>query len=372
MEACGESTGKLCEFILDVTDSPEAARIADALLARPAAVVFIIVGALVMYRIGSVLIGRFTRRYEHEIENRVARAAEFGTAGGTPISATRRLQRLHAIGGAARSGLAITLGVSAFLLSLSQLVDLGPVLAGAGLAGIVIGFGAQHLIADLLAGFSMLVEDQYGVGDWIDVDGVVGEVEHVGLRTTSFRDMDGVVWHVPNGNMSKVGNLTQRWARATLEIPLPLDVDIAHARRVIEAVAGGLAEDPEWLDDIIAPPEIWGITGWDADGIRMRLVIPTRPLRNFDVNRQMRERLKIAFDREGIRMPLPSREIAGTPLRAPVGVDVTQRIWPEEGRPSNAPSTFDATTTARIPPNLSNLQPRTPRDPTHTRPPRPD
>jgi small conductance mechanosensitive channel len=247
-----------------------------------------------------------------------------GTAGGSPRAATRRLQRLHAISGAARSGLSLILGAAALLLSLAQFVNLAPVLAGAGLAGLVIGFGAQSLIADLLAGFSMLVEDQYGVGDWIDVDGKVGEVEHVGLRTTSFRDLDGTVWHVPNGQVQKVGNLSQRWARATLEIPLPLDIDIIHARKIVSEVAHGLANDPRWADDIIAAPQIWGVTEWNAEGLRLRLVVATRPLRNWDINRQLRERLHIAFAQENIRMPVAMREMSGSPLRSPVrlhGVD---------------------------------------------------
>ncbi len=375
MTASGCDTGQLCKLLLEVTGNETVAELGVLLVARPGSVVLIIIGAFFLNRVGVRLIRRFELRYEKEIDGRVARAAVLGTEGGTPRSATRRRQRLHAIAGAVRSGLAIMLGIAALLLSLAQFMDLGPVLAGAGLAGVVLGFGAQNLIADLLAGFSMLVEDQYGVGDWIDVEGTVGEVENVGLRTTSMRDLDGVLWHIPNGHMNKVGNLTQRWARATLEIPLPLDVDIPHARDIVQRVAGALAEDPEWEDDIIAPPEIWGITAWDATGLRMRLVIPTRPLRNFDVNRQMRERLKMAFDREGIRMPVAITEIAGAPGRDAMQVigREDERTQPRPNRPRrDATSPSDANTTGRLPAELGRITPRKPAGLGSDRPARPD
>lgn len=341
MQGCGEEATRLCRLVVDLTGNDELARTLDTVLARPVTALLFVLGAIVVYRLGARLIRRFVRRYETEIRRRVDRAQELGTAGGTDRAETRRLQRLHAIAGAARSGWGILVGFTAFLLAVDQFLDLRPILAGAGLAGIVIGFGAQQLIADLLAGFSMLVEDQYGVGDWIDVDGKVGEVERVGLRATSFRDIDGVVWHVPNGKVAKVGNLSQRWARATLDIPLPLDVDVAHARRVVSRVADGLAEDPRWADDIIGQPEIWGVNEWSDRGLRLRLVVPTRPLRNWDVNRQLRERLKSAFDQEDIRMPVPMQELSGSPLRSPVRVtDVEADDLPRARAPFD-PSTSD-------------------------------
>jgi small conductance mechanosensitive channel len=340
---CGDDPTRLCSLVEDLTGNPDVAAAVDVWLARPLRVVVIVVVAVVVYRLLATLVRRSVRRYEAEIHRRVERAEELGTAD-TGRAETRRLQRLHAISGAVRSGLGIIIGFSAFFAAVAVFVDLRPILAGAGLAGIVIGFGAQQLIADLLAGFSMLVEDQYGVGDWIDVDGRIGEVEKVGLRATSFRDLDGVVWHVPNGQVAMVGNLTQRWARATLEIPLPLDVDIAEARRIVSRVAHGLASDERWADDIIGEPEIWGVTEWSERGLRLRLVVPTRPLRNWDVNRQLRERLKIAFDRAGIRMPVPLQEVAGAPGRRAVHTAATE---PDEPTVRDSPR-FDPTTAERL------------------------
>jgi small-conductance mechanosensitive channel len=310
-EACGDEPGLLCRLVYERTGDPQLAEVVDVVVGRPLRIIIIIAVAVLVWQLGRRAIDRFSARYEAEIRRRLSRADELGVDERGGRSETRRIQRLFAVVTAGRSALAIVVGITAGLLVLAQFVDLRPVLAGAGLAGLVVGFGAQNLIADLLAGFSMLVEDAYGVGDWIDVDGRIGEVERVGLRATSFRDIDGTVWHLPNGRINGVGNLTQRWARATLDVPLALDTDIAHARRIVQQVADGLAADPEWADDVIAPPEIWGVTAWGADGVTLRLVIPTRPLRNWDVNRQMRERLKARFEEEGIRMPVPQREVGG-------------------------------------------------------------
>ena len=343
MTGCGEDPTRLCTLVEELTGNAEVAATVDTWLAAPLRALLIIIVAIIAYRLVSALVRRSVTRYEAEIRRRIERARQLD-ASENPRAETRRLQRLHAIGGAARSGLGIIIGFTAFLLVAAQFVDLRPILAGAGLAGIVIGFGAQQLIADLLAGFSMLVEDQYGVGDWIDVDGKIGEVEKVGLRATSFRDLDGIVWHVPNGQVAKVGNLSQRWARATLEIPLPLDVDITEARRIVSGIAHGLATDERWADDIIGDPEIWGITEWSERGLRLRLVVPTRPLRNWEVNRQLRERLKIAFDAAGIRMPVPIQEVAGTPGRRPVHTAATE---PEQDEPRTAPD-FDPSSSERL------------------------
>lgn len=319
--ACGEEPGWLCGLVWELSNGDgQLARTADVFFATPARIVLILLVAFVIYRFTRKLTDRFVARMEVEVRRRVDRGHELGTNAGTPRAETRRMQRLHAIGGAIRSALGVVIWLTAFLLALSQAVDLRPILAGAGLAGLVIGFGAQNLIRDFLAGISMLVEDQFGVGDWIEVDSKAGEVENVGLRVTRMRDIDGVVWHIPNGEMKTVGNLSQRWARATLDVPFALDTDIPRARRVVQEVADGMADDREWGEDIIGPPEIWGVQHWGPDGLSLRLVIPTRPLRNWDVNRQLRERLKYAFEREGIRMPAPIVELGGQRWGEPVRV----------------------------------------------------
>ena len=346
----------MCSWLYDVTGSAVATQLLEPAILVPA----ILVAAFLLHRLLRRSIDRFVRRIEAEIRSRVERGRDLGTRAGTERSETRRRQRLHAIGGALRSASGAIIWITALVLVLAQFVDLRPILAGAGLAGLVVGFGAQNMIRDFLAGVSMLVEDQYGVGDWIDVDGTVGEVEQVGLRVTHIRDIDGVVWHIPNGVMQKVGNLTQRWARATLDVPFALDTSIPHARRIVQTVADELAHDPEWHQDIIGPPSIWGVQNWGPEGLSLRLVIPTRPLRNWDVIRQLRERLKSAFEREGIRMPAEMRELGaqriGDPVRV-VGDRADLRV--PEPRTDVPAEDEPLDTTDRIPP----IRPPEPDDP---------
>jgi small-conductance mechanosensitive channel len=360
--ACGDDPGWLCNAVWEASgNNGQLARTIDLVFATPAKILLILVIAFLLYRLARFWIDRFVVRMEHEIDRRVARGRALGTRGGNPRAETRRLQRLHAIGGAIRSATGVVIWLTALLIALAQAVDLRPILAGAGLAGLVIGFGAQNLIRDFLAGISMLVEDQFGVGDWIEVDRRAGEVENVGLRVTRMRDIDGVVWHIPNGVMNTVGNLTQRWARATLDVPFALDTDIPRARRIVQAVADGLAADPDWGQDVIGPPEIWGVQQWGPEGISLRLVIPTRPLRNWDVNRQLRERLKYAFEREGIRMPAPLLEVGAERWGDPV------RHTSDDGRTGRRPSAMPPK--GEVYPDLPDT---TDRMPTIKEPPRPD
>lgn len=322
--ACGvgDQATTLCKAIFDLVGNEWLTIVIDRVLMVPV----VLIVAFVLHRLFRRWTNRFVDRVEEDVRRRLQRARELDTRAATHSAATRRLQRLHAIGGAIRSGGAIVIWLTALLVILDRFYDLRPILAGAGLAGLVVGFGAQNMIRDFLAGVSMLVEDQFGVGDWIQVDSTVGEVEQVGLRTSRIRDIDGVMWHIPNGHMQKVGNLTQHWARATLDVRFALDADISHVKRVVQRVADDLAADPDWGVDIIAPPEIWGVQEWGPGGMALRLVIATRPLRNWDVNRQLRERLHHAFLHEGIRLPVEMLEVGaqriGEPIRhRPVDAD---------------------------------------------------
>ena len=311
---CGEApdTDWLCELVLD--------RTGDELLARAAgvantfaAVLVILIVTYLLTRLVARLVLRFSGRMERRIEQRLDRALERGAISDTQRYRTRRFQRLHAITGVMRGAIAAALWVTALFLILGQLgLPLQPILAGAGLFGVLVGFGAQQLVRDVLAGIAMLIEDQYGVGDWIEVDGHIGQVERVGLRSTAFRDMDGIVHHVLNGHVQRVGNLSQGWARATFDVPMALDTDIPQVRQVIWDTALGLTEDPVWSSDAIGPPEIWGVQHWGPTGIAIRVVIPTKPLRNWELVRQLRERLKAAFDEAGIRMPSDLVDLGGT------------------------------------------------------------
>jgi moderate conductance mechanosensitive channel len=307
----GEEQNWLCAYALDATGNELLARIVGSGLTL-ARIIVVLVIAYVVARLARRAITRFARRMEGRIQSRLDRAYERGAISDTQRFRTRRLQRLQAVSGVLKGVTGAIVWVTAIFYSIALLgVSLQPILAGAGLAGIILGFGAQQLVRDVLSGIAMLIEDQFGVGDWIEVEGKYGQVERVGLRSTAFRDVDGVVHHVLNGYIQRVGNLSQEWARATFDVPLALDSDIPSAKALIHKVATDLTQDPVWGPDTIGPPEIWGVQEFGPQGIKIRVVIPTKPLRNWDVVRQLRERLKFAFEQANIRMPTQLVDVGG-------------------------------------------------------------
>ena len=217
-------------------------------------------------------------------------------------------------------------------------LNLAPLLAGAGIVGIALGFGAQSLVKDFLSGMFILVEDQFGVGDIVDLDQQTsGTVEAVSLRTTRLRAVDGTVWHVPNGDIRRVGNKSQHWSRALLDVEVAYDTDIEQAKGVIKRVADTLWHE---RDDILEEPEVWGVERLGPNAIVIRLVVKTRPADQYDVSRELRQRLKEAFDAEGIEIPFPQQVVWNRePRRAAGGgrrAALAARRWPSSRSRSSA------------------------------------
>jgi small-conductance mechanosensitive channel len=225
----------------------------------------------------------------------------------SPLSSERRRQRAETIGSVLRSSTAIVVYTVAGAMILAELgFDLGPVIASAGIVGVAVGFGAQNLIKDFLNGMFMILEDQYGVGDVIDAGEATGTVEAVGLRTTRLRDVAGTVWHIRNGEIVRIGNKSQGWARAVLDIAVAWDSDVSKVRAVMKAAADEMAAEEEWSDKITEEPEVWGVEELGSSGLVIRLAVKTAPLEQWKVARELRERVKAAFDREGIAIGVPS------------------------------------------------------------------
>lgn len=226
------------------------------------------------------------------------------------VSAERRRQRAETVGSVLKSMSSILVFGVAFATVLSELgIDLGPVLASAGIIGVALGFGAQNLVKDFLNGIFMILEDQYGVGDAIDIGPASGIVESVGLRTTRLRSVDGTVWHVRNGEVTRVGNQSQGWSRALLDVPVAYSSDLDHAQEVIKAVADDVCSDDAFDELVLAEPEVWGVEQLGDDGVLIRLVVKTAPLEQWKVARELRKRIKERFDDEGIEIPFPQRSL---------------------------------------------------------------
>jgi moderate conductance mechanosensitive channel len=219
------------------------------------------------------------------------------------IPSLRRVQRAETVGALLASVASFAIWTLAALMALGTLgLDLGPLIAGAGIVGVAVGFGSQNLVRDFISGMFMLMEDQYGVGDVVDAGPATGTVEGVGLRTTRLRDVNGTLWHIPNGEIRRVGNRSQGWARALVDVEVAYSTDLDDATRAIERVAHDLYVDERWATKLLEQPEVWGVEELGPDGIRVRLVAKTRPLEQWKVARELRARLKIAFDQAGIEV----------------------------------------------------------------------
>jgi len=225
-----------------------------------------------------------------------------------PLASARRAQRARTLASVLKSITTGFIGVIAGMIILGELgVNIGPLIAGAGIAGVAIGFGAQTLVKDFLSGVFMVAEDQYGVGDVVDLGAAAGTVEAVGLRVTRLRDADGAVWYVRNGEVIRVANRSQGWARALLDIPLPYGQDLERVKAVMLDVSAQLRADPDWAPRLIDEGEIWGIESMAPDTATVRLIVKTVALQQWDVARELRSRVLARLDAEGIDLALPYR-----------------------------------------------------------------
>jgi small conductance mechanosensitive channel len=219
----------------------------------------------------------------------------------------RRTQRAQALGSLFKSITTAATGAVVVLMILGQLnFDLAPILASAGVVGLAVGFGAQNLVKDFLSGVFMLMEDQYGVGDVVDMGEAVGTVESVGLRVTRIRDGDGVLWHIRNGEVIRVGNKSQGWSSLLLDIEVAYDQDIAHVERLVNDTAQALAGEEKWRDKIIETPEVVGIEQANGQSITLRVIGKCLPNEQYGVARELRLRIKSVFDTHGVRLPVPA------------------------------------------------------------------
>jgi small conductance mechanosensitive channel len=291
-------------------------RVSDWLLTHGLRIVLILVVAAVLRWVLQRAVTRLVRRAvesglsTHLGRNRATRAL----ASATGALNERRRQRTETLGSVLRSMItAVVFGI-AFLMVVSEFgVDLAPLLASAGVAGVALGFGAQSLVKDFLSGIFMLLEDQYGVGDLIDVGEATGTVEEVTLRVTKLRDPTGVAWYVRNGEIVRVANKSQGWSTAVVDLPVAYTENVEKVLAIIREVVAQVYADAEWAPVMIEEPTVAGVEQITGNTVTIRVFAKTEPNQQWGVQREIRERVKVAFDRAGVRAPQTFPPLPGSP-----------------------------------------------------------
>jgi small conductance mechanosensitive channel len=291
----------LCRSVYDVTNSTWFADSSYYILVKPLRILLILLIALLVRYLLIKTINRLVRTTSTAQVPTILRPLRERTLRSNPaIYPERRRQRAEAIGSLLRNLVSIVVLSIAGLLVLDELnFNLGPLLASAGIVGLALGFGAQTLVKDLLAGLFMLVEDQYGVGDTVDLGEATGVVEAIGLRITTVRDGNGVVWYIRNGEIVRVGNKSLGWAMVTVDLPIGF-ASVEDATAVMRPAADSLAHDPEYADDFVDPPDVLGVEQVTVDGAIVRTVAKTTADGQFRVLRELRSRLTEALEDAGI------------------------------------------------------------------------
>ena len=263
------------------------------------------------------LLVRLIRRVTNQAKNRLDLQERPGQARGVEgtqeltavLMSQRREQRFEAISQLLRSITTFTIVTLALLIILGQLgVNMAPLLASAGVIGVALGFGAQTLVKDFLSGIFLVLEDQFGVGDVVDLGPATGTVEEVTLRVTRIRDLSGVVWYVRNGEILRVANRSQGWTMAIVDVPIAYNEDLDRVRRIVEEVGAAMDQDPVYDGILFGTPTYAGVESVSGDAVFVRVTAKAAPDQQMSAGRALREQLKLAFDKAGIRVPVLVRQ----------------------------------------------------------------
>jgi small conductance mechanosensitive channel len=275
-----------------------------AIITKTVTIIAIFVAALIIRKITLTFIHRAVDKAAGRAESKPGRFLEAGLL----MGAERRLQRTRALGSVLSSIASVTILVIAFLMIIDELhISTGPILASVGVISAAIGFGARDVVTDLLAGIFMILEDQYGVGDFIDAGDAKGTVEDVALRITQLRDVDGVVWYVRNGTIKRIGNQSQGYSRAIVDVPVSYTENPQRVRDVMVETAHMMFEDQGLKGSFLSEaPTIAGIESIEGDHMMMRVTVRTAPGKSAEVARELRGRLLAAFDEAGVKVGVPA------------------------------------------------------------------
>lgn len=275
------------------------------LLGVPLKIVLTIVVAVVARALAHrAVTGAVTRSIARADVARTKQDRKRTPPGSAAAAGERHRQRTLTMGSLLRSTVTIVIAsVTALTLLALVGIPLAPLLASAGVGGIALGFGAQALVKDYISGIFMILEDQYGVGDYIDTGEAVGTVEEVTLRVTKLRDLDGVVWYVRNGEVVRVGNRSQGWSTVMVDLPFSYREDVDRVIGIIRDQVSQMDEDPAWHDQLREAPSVLGVESITAGTVTVRVFARCTPNTNWGIQREIRRRVKEAFDAQGIAGP---------------------------------------------------------------------
>jgi small conductance mechanosensitive channel len=262
----------------------------EVLLPRLIQTALVILVAIIGYRLLKIFLRRLVER-EYDEED--------------PVEKRLRQQRAQTIAGLLQNVGLVVISAITVLTVLSAFVPIGPMLASVGVLGLAVSFGAQSLVKDIITGTFMLVEGQFAVGDIVRLGDVSGQVERVTLRTTVLRDLHGVVHTVPNGEITRVSNMTKAWSRAVLDVGVAYKENIDHVIDVLKSLGTEFRRDPDWGARLLEEPQVMGVESLGDSAVVIRMAARTLPQQQFDVARELRRRIKNRFDQEGIEIPFP-------------------------------------------------------------------
>jgi len=271
--------------------------------AIPIKVVLVVIGAIVVRAIILFIIRRVVSRVVTGVKKQSN--VDDTQLIDSPMAAARLVQRSRALGGILSGAVTGAVGITALVLIISIVAPgaTGAFALMTAALGAGFGFGAQNLIRDVLAGIFLVAEDQFGVGDVVDLGPATGVVEKVDIRVTVVRDVNGTLWYVRNGEITRVGNLSQGWSRVIVDLAVPYDADVELVQQHMRETAVELASVPKWKPLILETPQVWGIESISAEAVVLRVVVKTRAGSNDEVARELRARLKRTLDEMGIRIP---------------------------------------------------------------------
>ncbi len=297
----------------------DAEKVMKWLLTSGLKIVFIIVGAYVIIRLLRFSIHRLNRFFEDD----------------DPTTRSEREKRADTLTKILNNVMTLVVWAFAAMMVLKELgVDIGPILAGAGIAGLAIGFGAQSLVKDFLNGVFIVVENEFRVGDVVSIGGVSGLVEKISLRTTVLRDLEGKVYVVPNGQITTVTNMTKEWSRFLLDVGVAYKEDVDYVMEVLGQVGDELQKDEKFAPLITEPLQILGVDSFGESAVNIRVMFTTQPLQQWTIGREFRRKIKKRFDELGIEIPFPHRTVylgEGEPMNARLSVQLSGDKPPSEG-----------------------------------------